>query len=281
MAQQVIHVLKASGQLAPFDSAKLRKSLHKAGADAGVIDKILEEIKLGLYDGISTYKIYQKAFDLLRARSKPTAAKYKLKNAIMELGPSGYPFEKYFAELLAAQGYKVKTNLVLDGKCVTHEVDVQAEVDNLIHFIECKFHNSRGYVTDVKISLYVHSRFIDLRDKQSLLTQNTDKHFKGWVVTNTKFSTDAIQYGQCAGLELIAWDFPEGKGIRDMIEKTGLHPVTCLTTLTNNEKQTLLNEKVIVCKDLIKNVSVLENMGIKPNRLKNILAEAGELCGGR
>lgn len=281
MSKPIIHVLKSSGELAPFDESKLKKSLQKSGASQATSEKIISEIQNGLYEGISTYKIYHKAFDLLRAESKPAAAKYKLKNAIMELGPSGYPFEKYFAELLGAQGYKVKTNLVLDGKCVTHEVDVQAEAEDIIHFIECKFHNSRGYITDVKIPLYIHSRFIDLRDKQSMLPQNNNKHFKGWVVTNTKFSTDAIQYGQCAGLELIAWDFPEGKGIRDMIEKTGLHPITCLTSLTNNEKQTLLNEKVIVCKDLIKNASVLENMGVKPNRLKNILAEAGELCSGR
>ena len=40
------------------------------------------------------------AFNLLKANSKFVAAKYQLKRAIMELGPSGYPFESFISEVL-------------------------------------------------------------------------------------------------------------------------------------------------------------------------------------
>lgn len=272
-------VLKASGDLVPFDEKKLNHSLIRAGADSKVALQIEKAITELLYDGISTREIYRKAFDMLRAYSRPVAAKYKLKNAIMELGPSGFPFEKYFSELLSKQGFSVQINQVLEGACVTHEVDVIASTTDTIHYIECKFHNSRGMVTDVKIPLYIHARFNDLKVKQEQVDTNKSMAFKGWVATNTKFSTDAIKYGNCAGLRLTGWDYPAGNSLREMIDATGLHPVTCLTTLTTSEKQMLLEKKVVLCKDLLNNTVLLENIGLKQNRLKAAVDEIARLCG--
>lgn len=272
-------VLKASGELVTFDEKKLNHSLIRAGADAKVALQILQAITELLYDGISTREIYRKAFDMLRSYRRPVAAKYKLKNAIMELGPSGFPFERYFSELLSQQGYTVQINQILDGACVTHEVDVIAIADNTIHYIECKFHNNRGMVTDIKVPLYIHARFNDLKSKQGKVALNGDKLFTGWVATNTKFSTDAIKYGNCAGLKLTGWDYPAGNSLREMIDATGLHPVTCLTTLTSHEKKLLLEQNMVLCKDLLHNSAILDNIGLKQNRLKAAIDEVTSLCG--
>ncbi len=276
--RQAISILKSSGELVPFDENKLHRSLTRAGSDKVLANRIIREISAQLYEGMPTGEIYRKAFAMLRSFARPMAAKYRLKTAIMELGPTGFPFEKYVAALLQSQGFETITNQVLEGRCVTHEVDVLATVNDNIHFIECKFHNLRGLVCDVKVPLYIHSRFLDLKEKQSLLKENKGKTFKGWVVTNTSFSEDAIKYGLCSGLELMGWDFPAGQSLRELIDTTGLHPITCLTALTQREKKLLLEDKVVLCHDLLKDPSILDKIGVKSNRRKTVLAEAKTLC---
>ena len=272
------YITTSTGQKVHFDDNRLRISLQRVGAAPDVIEKIVQQVKTMLYEGISTHKIYGLAFKLLRDSSRPTAARYSLKKALMELGPSGFPFEIYFAQLLAEEGYTVKNDKIIQGHCVTHEVDVVAEKDNTLHYIECKYHNSRGIIADVKVPLYIHSRFNDIVEYQKQQKENEGKQFKGWVVTNTRFSTDAIQYGLCSGLELVAWDFPDNdKSLKKRIDATRLYPITCLTTLTAAEKQTLLNQKVVLCRTLDKNEKLLTSIGIKANRLQAILNECALL----
>src|SRR5579863_899098 len=148
------YITTSTGQKVHFDDDRLRASLRRVGAGPEVIESIVKKVLSSLTEGMSTRKIYALAFRLLRGTSRPVAARYKLKNAIMELGPSGFPFETYFSEILGAQGYRIVTDRVIKGQCVTHEVDVVAEKNNVIHYIECKYHNSRGTVADVKVPLY-------------------------------------------------------------------------------------------------------------------------------
>ncbi len=273
------YITTSTGQRVHFDDERLQASLKRVGAKPDVIAHIIDQVKSMIYDGISTHKIYALAFKLLRDTSRPVAARYSLKKALMELGPSGFPFEIYFAQLLAEEGYSVKNDQIIQGHCVTHEVDVVAEKNNTLHFIECKYHNSRGIIADVKVPLYIHSRFNDIVAHQKLQKENEGKQFKGWVVTNTRFSTDAVQYGLCSGLELVAWDFPENdKSLKKRIDATKLYPITCLTTLTGAEKQTLLNQKIVLCRTLDKNEKLLTGLGIKATRLKAILDECALLC---
>ena len=155
-------VIKASGEKVAFSPDKLMKSLQRSGAGEDAIRNILTEVKSHLYEGMPTKKIYKLAFGLLKKVSKPTAARYSLKKAIMELGPSGFPFEKYFSEILKHRGYRVRVGEIVQGHCVKHEVDVIAEINNHRFMIECKYHNLPGISCDVKIPLYIHSRFRDV-----------------------------------------------------------------------------------------------------------------------
>ena len=139
-----IFITKASGEKAPFSIEKLRNSLRRAGAGKKVIKRIETELQQILYQGISTREIYQKAFSLLKKVSTHLAAKYKLKKAILELGPSGYPFERYVGEILKHEGYRVQVGQIVQGHCVQHEVDVVAEKDDQYFMIECKFHSDQG-----------------------------------------------------------------------------------------------------------------------------------------
>lgn len=273
-----ILITKASGEKVVFLEEKLRNSLKRAGADDEITSVITSKISDALSEGITTREIYQRAYALLKKVSTSLAAKYGLKKAIQELGPSGYPFENYVAEILKAQGFRVKTGRIVQGRCVQHEVDVIAEKDDKHFMIECKFHTDNGKRCSVKNPLYIHSRFLDVEKAWKKQTGHEGKFHQGWLVTNTKFSTDAIQYGLCAGLYLMSWDFPEGESLRDRIDLCGLHPVTCLTSLTKEEKQQLLDRNVVLCKDIGARPELLSQIGIASGRMKKVIKESMDLC---
>lgn len=275
--KQNILITKASGETAQFSESKLRSSLERAGAKEDQIDAILSEISVKLYPGITTKKIYKYAFNLLKGSSRHLAAKYHLKQAIMELGPSGFPFEKYFAEILKHQGYQTTVGVIVQGQCVKHEIDVIAKLKQLQLMVECKYHNLTGTFCDVKIPLYIQARFKDIEATWRKNSPDETIIFKGCVATNTRFSSDAIQYGNCVGLKLIGWDYPEKESLKDMIDSLALYPITCITSLTKNEKQELLNKKIVLCLEIDKNIPALVDLGIKQSRIDLILQETHQL----
>lgn len=237
-----LNVLKASGEREPFSEEKVRFSLQRAGAGSDLITKILAHVKGELYEGIPTQKIYAHIFDLLKHEKLPLASRYNLKEAIMQLGPTGFPFERFVAGILAVNGYQVEVDKIVEGKCVAHEIDIAAQKTGENFMIECKYHNRPGTKTDVKVALYVQARFLDV--------QNTFN--QGWLVTNTKATIEACDYARCVGLKLISWDWPPGESLRDLIEKSGLHPITALESISHSDKQRFLSQGIVFQKDLPK-----------------------------
>ena len=276
MIKKNINVTKASGVQDIYSAEKLRRSLAKSGAGEELVDNILYKIESKLYDGISTKQIYQTAFDLLKKDSRSNAGRYNLKGAIMALGPSGFPFEQYVGGIFEWQGYKVKVNQFLEGVCVTHEIDVLAENDRHVLLIECKYHNKQGLFSDVKVPLYIHSRYRDVQESWNKISPI--KPLECWVVTNTRFSADAVKYGICAGLHLLGWNYPIQKSLSRLVDESGLYPVTCLITLTNNEKEQILKAGVVLCKNLAKNEELLRQTAILQTRIPKVLAEIEALC---
>jgi hypothetical protein len=271
-------ITKASGARAPFSPETLRHSLVRSGASPETAGEIAEQVKQQLFEGISTRAIYRLAFRLLKSRSGKLASKYHLKRGIMELGPSGFPFELYVSGILSAQGYRTLTSQTVKGRCVSHEVDIIAEKDDRHFMIECKYHNLPGTVSDVRIPLYIKARFDDVKDTWVNQPGHQDKFHQGWVVTNTRFTTDAIAYGECAGLNLISWDHPRGKSLRETIDRMGLYPLTCLTRLNKAEKERLLAKKVVLCRDIAGNEELLRVAGVRPGVIPAVIEECRQLC---
>jgi Holliday junction resolvase len=197
----------------------------------------------------------------------------------MELGPSGFPFEKYIAELYKRLGYNVKVGTIVQGKCVTHEIDVLATTEKEHLLVECKFHSLQGKQSDVKVSLYFHSRFRDVHSQWILRPEIVVKSIEGWVVTNTRFSPDALQYANCSGIKLLSWDFPLGNGLKDLVERYFLYPITCLTTISKLEKEKLLLENIVFCEDILVKQNRLTKVGIIDRRIKGILDEVTKMKG--
>jgi hypothetical protein len=261
-----ILVAKADGTNEEYHPQKLISSLRRAGAEEHVANQIAHDIEKDLWSGISTQEIYSRAFAKLREHRHAVAARYSLKRAVLEFGPSGFPFESYIAELYRAEGYEAKVDQIIQGKCVDHEVDVVITKGSDIIYTEAKFHNTAGFKTDLKVVLYVKARLDDIGKG------------KGLVVTNTKFTSRAVQYAECAGLELLGWDYPHHASLEKRIEKAALYPVTALTTLASHEKMALLSDRVVLCSDIPNNTRALENAGISGRHADTVLEEAGALC---
>lgn len=273
-----VNIIKYSGDVVPFNVDKLKDSLRRTQVSEEIIQQIIAQIESTIYEGITTKKIYQMAFKMLKDKSRVSASKYKLKKALMELGPSGFPFEKLVGKLLAHEGFETKVGVIVQGNCVQHEVDVIAQKDNSHYMIECKYHSDQGRFCNVKIPLYIHSRFLDIEKKWKHQKGHEAKFHKGGVYTNTRFTTDAIQYGKCVGLLMTSWDYPLGNGLKNRIDQSGLHPLTALTTITKQEKTMLLETGIVLCKELHETPGLLNKIGIEKSRHKKILEDSEELC---
>lgn len=272
MQNNNFNITKKSGEVIRFDTEKLRRSFERSGANKEEIDEVIASIAEHVYDGISTKKLFNLAYALLKKKSTEVASRYRLKNAIMELGPSGFPFEHYVSELLKYQGYKTEVGTIVQGHCVTHEVDVIAQKDHKKIMIECKFHGNTHTKSDVKVALYIHSRYNDVLGTWKKEDTQNQSNFEGWLVTNTRFTEDAVSYAKCVGLHLISWDYPSKGSLRERIDISGLHPITVIQSLSKKEKSSLLSQGIVLCRSL--NSENLKAAGISENRARNILKEA-------
>lgn len=272
-----ILVEKQSGEKEPFSPEKLRESLKRSGAHESLIDEVEEAMKGKMYEGITTSRIYKEAYQLLRRLKRSTAARYSLKKAIMELGPSGYPFEHYVGAVLEKMGYEVKVGQVVQGHCIQHEVDVVARNAHEQFMVECKFYNNQGKYCNVQVPLYIDSRFKDIEKRWRMAGENMNLNYRGWVVTNTRFTSDAMDYGRCVGLHLVSWDYPRRNSLKDMIEHSGLFPVTVMTSLQKRQKQQLLDAGIVLCRQLKEKPGILDTIGLTKPKLKIVLKELDEV----
>jgi hypothetical protein len=258
---------------------KLRRSLQRSGAGEALVNQVIQELSGQWHEGMSTKTLFKRAFKLLKRLHRPTAGRYNLKQAMLDFGTTGFPFEDFMAAVMRTKGFEVKTRQLLPGLCVTHEMDVVAENDEACIWIECKYHPLAGSVSNIKVPLYVHSRFRDLAQYRATHpAPHDDRPALGWIVTNTRFSDDAMSYGRCAGLNLISWNYPVNGSLRSMIDQSGLYPISCLSSLSRRDKETLFNNGIVLCQSLTQTGNWVELLHLSAERRRNIMQEAIELC---
>lgn len=278
MPHDPVYIVKASGERELWNEAKLVYSLRTAKASEELTRDIVGHVEQDLRDGMRTTDIYHHAFELLKRANPPVAAEYSLKRALMQLGPSGFPFEKFIAEILAAEGYRTSTGVIVQGECVEHEVDVVAEKSGERIMVEAKYHNQPDTKSDVKVALYVHARFEDIKKRLSHSAAGMGVFTKAWLITNTSFTSQAIQYAECAGLALTGWNYPKGHTLQDLVQRTQTHPITSLTSLSEHHKSELLSNGIVLCRDIINDPSILGKMGINKSHAADIVTEGQSLC---
>jgi hypothetical protein len=245
-----ILVKKVAGKEEFYSREKLIASLERAGTSLVAAYDIVDEIEKHLSEFVTTDEIFKTAFKILRKKEKKPAIKYSIKRSMLSLGPTGFPFEKFIARLFAEKGYQTETGLILRGNCVDHEIDVVAIEDDKLILIEAKFHNDLSMKSDTKVALYVKARFDDLRKQSWNIDGKVRKMSDGLLVTNTKFTDNAIAYGECAGLNMLSWLYPRKGNLLDIIDETKIYPITCLFALSQVEKKELLAMNILDIKHL-------------------------------
>ncbi len=277
---KTVKIIKADGTRVPYDPEKLIAALRNSGADKNQSRSIALKVEQQIYDGIPSRKIYQLAYALLKKKKAYRAAgRYRLKKAIFDLGPSGYPFELFIGRLFESFGYQVKTDQKISGKCVQHEVDVVAVKPGEQVIVECKFHSDYRAKTNVQVPLYIDSRFNDIKEKWAEEGRYKDMNVRGYVVTNARFTKDAIAFAECAGLGLISWDYPKDGSLKYFTDKAGLYPVTSLRSLNKGQKKEFLEEGIVLCRELLKNEDLLRKLGLNEKQISKVFDEARYLTG--
>jgi hypothetical protein len=266
------YIIKSSGEQEPFNIQKFTHSLRRVHADPAVIKKLAEDIER-IPSLRTTKDIYSYAYNHLLTLHPGAAIRYNLKNALYELGPVGFPFEQYVAEIFRHQGYKATTNLTLQGSCIPHEIDVIAHNNHVHALIECKFRGLFGEKINIKIPLYVKARYDDILLKQK--SDNKKPPFNQiWIVTNTHFTDSSKIYAHCAGIHLLGWDHPKNNGIEVLIDNLQLHPITILRTLTHKHKKALIEEGILLCRDLRNHKDALFKLGLDEEHVNQVLIES-------
>lgn len=268
-----IKIRKASGALEEFNPEKVKTAILRAGGTPEIADQVIKKLDKKLYNGIPTRDIYRITFGLLDREQHSLASRYDLKRAIMRLGPAGFSFETYLGEILKEHDYSVKLRQNIQGRCVEHEVDIILDKDNEHSLVECKYHNQEGIYTGLKSALYTYARFVDLNEG---FQEGKCENFSNvWLVTNTKFSNEAIQYASCRGIRLFGWRYPPDGGIERLIESKGLYPITILRKLDNRSKEMLSNANLMLVNDLIEksHAEISLKTRIPEHKLRKIIEE--------
>ena len=266
------YIIKATGEREEFNPQKLHNSLLQAKASPETANTIVEKIERELKEGDSTKNIYHYAFELLGEMEKPTAVRYSLRRAIMNLGPTGFPFEQLIAEIFHTKGFGTQTDFIANGKCANHEIDIVAWNEEKLIMVEAKFHNELGIKSDLKVALYVKARWDDLSHSKFDFGKER-KLDEGWLITNTKFSESAIKYAKCQNMKLVGWNYPEHGNLHDLIEEAHLHPITCLESISPREEKLLMESGIVLCKQALDNVDILEQVGLPKDKIAKMLEE--------
>ena len=273
-------IVKASGLPERFDIGKLAASLVRSGAPEDVAMDIAAKVEKEIPSDASTKAVFRMAKRLLRRYNRASGMRYSIKNALYALGPAGYRFEKYIARILRAHGYSTSVDRIMQGYCVKHEVDVLA-IKKKEHFvIECKYHIDGGTATDVKTALYVHSRFVDIKKACELKPKHPGGVHYGMLVTNTRCTTDAIEYAECVGLRIMSWKYPEKESLERIIEDRRLYPATILHSARKRTLEALFSNNIILAQDVanMDERALARRSGLDTATARVLKREAEELC---
>lgn len=232
----MVYVIKANGEKAEFDRNKIVRTCKRAGIPQDVAKKIADKVESKIYNGITTKKILDLVLKKLDIYEERHSHKYDLKRAISKLNPGEHEFEKYIEHLLKAQGYKTKWNIIVQGECIEHQIDIIAEKDSKRYLVECKHHVNPHRFCGLGTCLQTWATLDDIMKgyKNGIIKERYDNM---WLVVNTKFSEHAIRYAKAKRLILTGWNFPKGTDLRSMAEKKGMYPLTIL-----NLPRTIMNK---------------------------------------
>lgn len=255
--EHTIQVIKRNGMVEQFAESKLSKFFEGQGIATDTAEAMSRRIGASVRDSIHADDLYGLVVRELNTFGK-TIPHISLKNAVSQLGPTGFPFERFVGRIFEAQGYRVIFDQLIRGACTTHEVDVVAIKGEDVIACEVKFHNEVGIKSDVKVALYIKARFEDLTEVPVMIEGKSMRISKGVLITNTKFTESAIEYAMCKRLDLIGWNTPMGRGLEYLISEYHLVPITAIVTMPHEVRAALIAKGIVTVSDIQKHHSTYE-----------------------
>lgn len=269
-------ITKASGEEEKYSKGKFCNSLRDAGAPETLVDEVCAVVEKGLKPGISTTEIFRKASRYLARRNVGVSARYNLKRGMLELGPAGFLFEQFVEVVLETLGYRMKRNQIMQGRCISHEVDLTARKKDENFLLEVKYHNRPGIKEHVDTIMYADARCLDISARQP------KERWKMWIFTNTKFTSSALKYGTCRNIKATGWDCPKGAGLEHIIAKHVLYPVTAIPSVNGFAREQFAKHNIMLVRDLAPHTPayLTKHFDIKEKIAKKIIKEAHILVYG-
>jgi len=244
-----IFVINLKGEKEPFSLKKVYQSARNVGASKELAREIAQQIQQEVYPDITTKQIFNRIYEMFLERSLVSAIKFNLKRAIEKLGPTGFPFEKFIGKIFNAEGFAVKLNQFIPGFCrIRYEIDFLAQKEKLVLIGECKYHQFPGERVDLQVALANAARFFDIKKGKFANSHNL---YKSILVTNTKFTPQAIAYSQCMGIQLLGWKYPPQQGLEKLIERNKLYPITILPTVSSQLAKNLIDQGIVLVQDVL------------------------------
>ncbi|HJN85334.1 MAG TPA: restriction endonuclease [Patescibacteria group bacterium] len=267
-----MQIQKSDGSIEQFQGSKIEHAMQRAKVSESAMKEVLETVPKMIRTGTSTNTIHQRVLHILEEIDPTGAARFNLKHSMLQLGPTGFPFEHYFARLMNEYGWTTKVGVTLMGRCVSHEVDVYGKREgSKDRAVEAKYHNSSGRKTDIKTALYVYGRHEDL--------QARDANIRGVLVTNTQFTKDAIAYGECMEMKMKGWNYPKNEGLAKYIEDKELYPVTVFSKIPKHSISKMTHEGLVLASELCSlSTDDAKRFGIGEKQLKELQGLTTSLC---
>jgi len=267
-------VIKSTKQKELYDKTKVFDSLKRINLSEDKINEILFAIDKKLPKVVSTKRLFEFIFNYLKKFETSKYYRFNLKQAIFKLGPTGYPFEKFIAHLFSLYGYQSFHNVFLKGKCLSYEIDVLIENDEVIYAGECKFHQVNWARNDLKIVLYCYARFLDLKE-----INYPNKNFLPLIITNTRFTTEAIRFCKCYNIGFISWKEPENNNLVSLIEGKLAYPLTVFDFLSSKVLQNFFKYDIVLVSDILdKDKNYLKKIsGLSESEIDKLINEANIL----
>jgi hypothetical protein len=244
-----VFVTKADGSRQLFGREKVVRTCLRMGASSHVAHEVAEKVESKLYDGISTQTILRMIFRFMRNYKPEVGHLFDLRKGL-SLMSSKPEFELFVQVLLMHNGFEVRPNQILRGKCVEHEVDAIARKDGVTFFVEAKHHLSYHALTGLDESRIARAVLEDVNE--GFMLGITDlKIDRAMIVTNTRYSDQAIVYGNCRDILQIGWSSPENLGLQNMIEAKRLYPLSCLRGLGSETRMKLVESGIVLIGQLL------------------------------
>lgn len=264
-------VIKFNGEKESFSAKKVYYSAIKAGAPAFLAREISKEIEGEVYDGIKTAEIFKKVKDRLKKENLQFYLRFNLKEGMKKLGPAGFVFEDFMRKVLFRSGMKVRGSRILSGRCSSYEIDFLAEKEGATYIGECKYRNNAGDKIDVNVCLKAFAVLDDIKNSGKF---NGGLDFL--IVTNSRFTDQAIKYSNCKGLKLLGWNYPKGEGLEKIIDKNKLYPITILPSFKSYQADIFKKEGIIlVCEILNLDIDKFsKKVNISKKQLEGLKREA-------